>query len=105
VDGTINRDGTITRYCNLWVQRGEHEEHQGFYVANLGRDHIILGYPWFKLYNPTFDWQHNTLRCYVFLTLTVLIMDYHWDRHPYFVIIPTLCTDYDSLLLPIVTHY
>jgi hypothetical protein len=62
VDGTINRDGTITQYCNLWVQRGEHEEHLGFYVANLGKDCIILGYPWFKLYNPTFDWQHNTLQ-------------------------------------------
>jgi hypothetical protein len=62
VDGTVNRDGTITRYCNLWVQRGKHEERLGFYVANLGRDRIILGYPWFKLYNPTFDWQHNILQ-------------------------------------------
>jgi hypothetical protein len=32
------------------------------YVANLGRDWIILGYPWFKLYNPSFDWKHNTLQ-------------------------------------------
>jgi hypothetical protein len=62
IDGTINSDGTITRYCNLWVQRGNREERLGFYVANLGRDRIILGYPWFKLYNPTFDWQHNTLQ-------------------------------------------
>jgi hypothetical protein len=62
VDGTINRDGTITWYCNLWVRRGQQEERLGFYVANLGRDRIILGYPWFKLYNPTFDWQHNTLQ-------------------------------------------
>jgi hypothetical protein len=62
VDGTINSDGTITRYCNLWVRRGNREERLGFYVANLGRDRIILGYPWFKLYNPTFNWQHNTLQ-------------------------------------------
>jgi hypothetical protein len=62
VDGTINHDGTITRYCNLWVSRGKHEERLGFYVANLGRDQMILGYPWFKLYNPTFDWSHNTLQ-------------------------------------------
>jgi hypothetical protein len=62
VDSTINRNGTITQNCNLWVQRGKHEESLGFYVANLGRDHIILGYPWFKLYNPTFDWQHSTLQ-------------------------------------------
>jgi hypothetical protein len=62
MDGTINRDGTITWYCNLWVQRGKHEEHLGFYIANLGRDQIILGYLWFKLYNPSFDWQNNTLQ-------------------------------------------
>jgi hypothetical protein len=62
VDRTINCDGTITRYCNLWVQQGKHEERLGFYVANLGQDRIILGYPWFKLYNPTFNWQHNTLQ-------------------------------------------
>jgi hypothetical protein len=62
VDGTINRDGTFTRYCNLWVRQGEQEERLGFYVANLGRDRIILGYPWFKLYNPSFDWNHNTLQ-------------------------------------------
>jgi hypothetical protein len=62
VDRTINRDGTITRYCNLWVRRGKHEERLGFYVANLGRDRIILGYPWFKLYNPSFNWNSNTLQ-------------------------------------------
>ena len=38
VDSTINRDGTITHYCNLWIQRGKQVEKQGFYVTNLGRD-------------------------------------------------------------------
>jgi hypothetical protein len=41
IDGTINSDGTITRYCNLWVRRGNREECLGFYVANLGRDCIM----------------------------------------------------------------
>jgi hypothetical protein len=31
-------------------------------------------------------------------------MDYHWDHHLYFVITPPSHTDYDSLLIPIVTH-
>jgi hypothetical protein len=42
--------------------------------------------------------------CYIFLTITVHITDYHWDRHLYFVITLLSCTDYDSLL-PIVAHY
>ena len=62
VDGTINRDGTITHYCNLWVQCGQQVEKLGFYVANLGWDRMILGYPWFQKFNPQFDWNTHTLK-------------------------------------------
>ena len=62
VDGTVNRDGTITHFCNLWVRQGSKTEKLGFYVANLGRDRIILGYPWFRLFNPEFDWSGNALK-------------------------------------------
>ena len=62
VDGTINWDGTITHYCNLWVCQGNQTEKLGFYMANLGWDQIILGNPWFWLYNPDFDWSTNTLK-------------------------------------------
>ena len=61
IDGTINQGGTITHYCNLWVQRGTQVEKLGFYVANLGWDCLILGYPWFKKFNPNFNWNTNTL--------------------------------------------
>ena len=61
VDGTINQGGTITSYCNLWVRQGTHVEKMGFYVANLGRDRLILGYPWFQKFNPQFNWKTNTL--------------------------------------------
>lgn len=62
VDGTIYQDGTIMHYCNLWVCQGQQMEKLGFYVANLGRDWVILGYPWFKSYNPDFDWNSNILK-------------------------------------------
>ena len=61
VDGTTNREGTITRYCNLWVRKGEQTTKLGFFVANLGHDRIILGHPWFKACNPTINWTTNTL--------------------------------------------
>ena len=61
VDGTVNWGGTITHYCNLWVWRGMQVEKLGFYVANLGRDCLIIGYPWFKKFNPNFNWDTNTL--------------------------------------------
>ena len=62
VDGTTNRGGTITHFCNLWARQGPKTEKLGFYVANLGRDRVILGYPWFRLFNPEFDWAKNTLK-------------------------------------------
>ena len=31
-------------------------------MANLGRDQIILGYPWFQKFNPHFDWNTHTLK-------------------------------------------
>ena len=61
VDRTVNQGGTITHYCNLWVRRGTQVEKLGFYVANLGQDHLILGYPWFKKFNPNFNWDANIL--------------------------------------------
>ena len=57
-----NVDGTITHYCNLWVRRSKQVEKLGFYMANLGRDRIILGYPWFQKFNPQFDWNTHTLK-------------------------------------------
>ena len=62
VNRTINWDRTITHYCNLWVHQGKQTDKLGFYMANLGWDQIILGYPWFKSYNPNFDWGTNTLK-------------------------------------------
>ena len=57
-----NVDSTITHYCNLWVRCGKQVEKLGFYVANLGRDRMILGYPWFQKFNPQFDWDTHTLK-------------------------------------------
>jgi hypothetical protein len=61
IDGTPNQAGSITHYCNLWVRQGSKKVQMGFYVANLGRDRLILGHPWFQNFNPIIDWVHNTL--------------------------------------------
>ena len=61
VDRTLNQGGTITHYCNLWVWQGTQVEKLGFYVANLGRDRLILGYPCFQKFNLNFNWNTNTL--------------------------------------------
>ena len=61
VDGTPNKAGHITRFANLTVRRGDKTVTLGFYVANLGRDRLILGLPWLKVFNPTIDWSRLAL--------------------------------------------
>ncbi len=62
VDGTLNRHGTITHACDLMIIRGSKKERQRFYITNLGKDRFILGYPWFRTFNPEIDWINAELK-------------------------------------------
>ena len=62
MDGTLNRHGTISRACDLLVSRGNKKARQQFYVTNLGCDRFILGYPWFREFQPDIDWANGMLR-------------------------------------------
>jgi hypothetical protein len=62
VNGSLNQEGSITQYCNLWVCQGGKVVKLGFYVRNLGSDRIIFGHPWFKTFNPSIDWCTNCLK-------------------------------------------
>ena len=61
MDRMLNHKGQITQYTDLWVQRQEQHTKLCFYVTNLGQDHLILGHPWFKYFNPDIDWLTNAL--------------------------------------------
>ena len=62
VDGTTNKDGKVTYYCNLLMQQGKNQAVQRLYIANLGRDRIILGYPWLHQFNPPIDWREKKVK-------------------------------------------
>ncbi len=62
VDGSLNKDGTITEMCQLWIKRGEKEIAFQFFVTSLGEDRIIFGYPWFEHENPEIDWKTQELK-------------------------------------------
>jgi hypothetical protein len=61
VDGTENRAGTLKNYVLLRIRQGDKEELQQFYVTNLGQARTILGYPWFKAFNPEIDWAKGMM--------------------------------------------
>jgi len=44
------------------VSRGNKKIQQRFYVAKLGRDRFILGYPWFRDFQPDINWANGMLR-------------------------------------------
>ena len=68
VDGTANKGGKITHYIDLDITTGDHPYHwfhkqkhqQRFYVAELGRDNLILGYPWVAATKLNLDWSEPT---------------------------------------------
>ena len=35
---------------------------QHFYITNLGRNRVIFGYPWFKAFQPQFDWEEGIIQ-------------------------------------------
>jgi hypothetical protein len=57
VDGTENKRGTINAYVNLEFSLGERKFKEWFYVTGLGKQRIILGFPWLHKYNPIIDWK------------------------------------------------
>ena len=60
VDKTENRGGRITHYADLEITRGIQIRTQRFYIANLGADRFILGFPWLYEFNPEIDWRQHT---------------------------------------------
>ncbi len=61
VDGTLNQDGNITHYTDLQVKTGKETHVLRFLITNLGRDEVILGYPWFTAFEPKIRWREATL--------------------------------------------
>jgi Retroviral aspartyl protease len=57
VDGTENKQGTINAYVNLEFSLGERKFKEQFYVTGLGKQKIILGFPWLDKYNSIIDWK------------------------------------------------
>jgi hypothetical protein len=61
IDNTTNKSGMITHYLNLnVVTKGIHKE-MHFLITDIGREDILLGYPWLATFEPKFDWRSATM--------------------------------------------
>ena len=60
-DNTENKEGMITHYLDLDVEaKGIHKDMR-FFITNIGKEDIFLGYPWLAAYKPRFKWRDATI--------------------------------------------
>ncbi len=62
VDGTPNKRGTITHYTKTEVTINGRTTLVDFYISGLGKQRVILGFPWLQTHNPDIDWCAGTLK-------------------------------------------
>src|SRR6266702_688030 len=61
VDGPHNQDSAISHFMDLQVHTGTETKTLRFLITNLGRDEVILGYPWLTAFEPIIHWKDATL--------------------------------------------
>ena len=61
VDGTKNKTGMIIKYVNVNLQFGNRTMTTWLMVTGLGKQKVILGFPWFEEMNPEINWKEGTL--------------------------------------------
>jgi hypothetical protein len=57
VDGTKNKRGTITSFVKLKIKINERQMNLRLLVTGLGKQKIILGFPWLNEHNPDINWR------------------------------------------------
>jgi Retroviral aspartyl protease len=61
VDGTENKQGTISSFVNLELKLGDQKFNKQFYVTGLWKQKIILRFPWLHKYNLIIDWKKGEI--------------------------------------------
>ena len=60
-DNTENKEGMIMRYLDLDVEAKEIHKDMRFYITNIGKEDIFLGYSWLAAYEPHIKWRDATI--------------------------------------------
>ena len=60
-DGSPNAGGGLTHFTELEVFTGDTPHKLQFYIADMGPDDLVLGYPWFAATNAQPNWAKGTL--------------------------------------------
>ena len=61
VDATPNKAGKVTEVVILEICRKNYRQKHKYFVAEVDRDEILLGYPFLEAVNPQINWQSGKL--------------------------------------------
>ena len=70
VDGTTNKSGQILEAIDLTVNNNGEKALHAFYVADIGQDDFILGYPFLEASNPDIDWRNGQINGFTTISTT-----------------------------------
>ena len=62
VDDTTNKEGMITHYVDLDIYTNNIHKEMRFLVAGIGKEDILLGYPWLATFHPEFSWKEGQIQ-------------------------------------------
>jgi hypothetical protein len=62
VDGTHNKARMINKTFYLYVILGDMEQWLQFFITDLSKDRMILGYPWLKTFNSQINWAEASIK-------------------------------------------
>jgi len=62
VDRTKNKKGELTHFCWLRIKYNKQEALMKFFITSLGKDCLILGYPFLERFNPKIDWMKGEMK-------------------------------------------
>ena len=62
IDGTLNKKRTIKHYVNLDLDIFGQRQTMQLLVTELGKQKMILGFPWLQKHNPIINWQTRTFK-------------------------------------------
>src|SRR5260370_40023048 len=57
IDNTENKAGSITHSITLDMQTNGQWNDMTFLITNLGKEELLLGYPWLVTYEPWISWR------------------------------------------------
>jgi hypothetical protein len=62
IDGTTNKKGEMTHYVMTYITVGDKRFLIKAHIVGLGKESLVLGFPWLQKVNPMINWTTGAFR-------------------------------------------